>query len=257
MTEKTRWRLLRTGYMPGKMNMAVDEAVLEAVSRGLSPPTFRVYEWEPSAISIGYFQSMREEVDLDECRRQGVDVVRRITGGGAVFHDREGEVTYSIIFKEGTIPLPGSVAESYPILCRGLVEGLSLLGLDAAFSGVNDITVGGRKISGNAHTRKYGSILQHGTLLYDVRPRVMFSLLRVPSEKIRDKMITAVEERVTSIKRELGPVDIPDVEEALIDGFSTALGLEMEIGELSREEKERAGELAVEKYGSDEWNFKR
>ncbi len=253
-----KWRVLRTGFNPAPVNMAIDEVVLDSVARGVSPPTLRVYEWDPSAVSIGYFQSMREVVDVDACLRDGVGFVRRITGGGAVFHDRTGEVTYSIIFREGTIPLPDSVAEAYPVLCEGIVLALRSLGLDAAFRPVNDIVVGGKKISGNAHTRKRGVVLQHGTLLYDVDPERMFTYLRVPGEKIRDKMIAAVEERVTSIRHHLGErVSMERVEDALVEGFSAALGLEVEQGALTKDEKEMAVRLAEEKYGADWWNFKR
>lgn len=253
-----KWRLLKTGYSSAALNMGIDQAVLEARSRDESPCTLRVYEWRPSAISIGYFQSMNEEVDVPVCDEMGVDLVRRITGGGAVYHDEKGEVTYSIIFKEGDLDLPERVQDAYGPLCQGIVDGLKELDMNAEFKPINDITVAGKKISGNAQTRKMGCILQHGTLLYDVDARTMFKLLLVPNEKIRDKMIAGVEERVTSIRHETGnKASIEDVEDALIEGFSSALGIELKPGELTEKEMARAEEVAREKYGSKKWNFKR
>ncbi|MDG6220236.1 MAG: biotin/lipoate A/B protein ligase family protein [Candidatus Thermoplasmatota archaeon] len=253
-----KWRLLRTGHSSAAMNMGIDHAVLEARAEGRVAPTLRVYEWRPSAISIGYFQGMQEEVDLLSCEKHGVDVVRRITGGGAVYHDEKGEVTYSIIFKEGDVKLPARVSDAYPKLCEGIVLGLQKLGLEAEFKPVNDIISGGKKISGNAQTRRMGCVLQHGTLLYDVDAEMMFTLLLVPDEKIRDKMIAAVKERVTSIRHETGgKKSIEDVEDALVWGFGQALGVEFEMGRLTPEEKKRAEEIAREKYGNKEWNFRR
>ncbi len=252
-----KWRLLRTEYSPASLNMATDQAVMETVSAG-GPPTFRVYEWRPSAISIGYFQGMKEEVDVGVCEERNVEVVRRLTGGGAVFHDEKGEVTYSIIFREGSIELPPKILDAYPLICDGLVRGLKKLGVEAAFRPVNDIIVGKKKISGNAQTRRMGCVLQHGTLLYDVDPELMFTLLLVPDEKMRGKMIAAVKEGITSVRHETGgAASITDVEEALIEGFSEALDIELVPGELSPREKERAEELRRTRYGSREWNFKR
>ena len=252
------WRVLRTGYSSAAMNMAIDQAVMEARREGRVHNTLRVYQWEPSAVSIGYFQGIEEEVDLNACKKHGVDVVRRLTGAGAVFHDKKGEVTYSIIFGEGDVELPGPVKDSYPILCSGIVDGLERLGIEAGFRPINDIVVGEKKISGSAQTRRWGCILQHGTLLYDVDPRLMFTLLRVPNEKIRDKMIAAVEERVTSVRHETGGiVSIQEVEEALIEGFANVLDMDVSSEDLSPGEMERAEELARNVYASREWNFRR
>ncbi|MEW5933385.1 MAG: biotin/lipoate A/B protein ligase family protein, partial [Bacillota bacterium] len=122
-----RWRLIRDGYHDGATNMAVDEAIMLAHARGEVPPTLRFYGWRPPALSLGYAQKAEREVDLEACRRAGVDVVRRPTGGRAVLHDRE--VTYSVVIS--TALFPGSVVETYRRLSAGLVEGLRLLGLQA------------------------------------------------------------------------------------------------------------------------------
>jgi lipoate-protein ligase A len=251
------WRLLLTDSKDSFTNMAIDEAVLQLVAQGKSENTIRFYSWLPPAVSIGYFQSIEEEVDLESCKRNKVDVVRRITGGGAVFHDYEGEITYSVVVPEEHEKIPKAILDSYAVLCKGLVEGFKIIGLSAEFKPINDIVVNGKKISGSAHTRKLNTILQHGTILCEVNPKLMFSLLKVTDEKIRDKLIKSAEERVTSIKKELGKVDKNKVIDAMIKGFESALGIELEEGFLSKEELELASKLRNEKYGTKEWNFKR
>jgi lipoate-protein ligase A len=237
--------------------MATDEAILRHVTDGASPSTLRFYTWNPSAVSIGYFQAINQEVDLDVCRENDVAVVRRLTGGGAVFHDREGEVTYSICIKDTYPGIPRKVQDSYGILCAGLINGFARMGIDAQFKPINDIIVNGKKISGSAQTRRFEGILQHGTLLCKVDPKLMFSLLKVPDEKIRDKLIQAVEERVTSIERELGHVDRDGVIQAMIAGFGDALQIELIPGELSASEKSMAAMIRMERYENKSWNFKR
>ncbi len=253
MTET--WRLLRTGSMDAASNMALDEAVLR-LNKGKKEGTVRFYSWEPKAISIGYFQGINEEVDVEKCEELGVDVVRRITGGGAVYHDDE--LTYSVIVDENHPSISRNILESYDHLCSGIVKGLERLGIDSEFKPINDIITSGKKISGNAQTRRMGSVLQHGTILRSVDVRTMFDLLLVPDEKIRDKMITAVEERVTSISNILGGSQPDDrVTEAMVAGFSEGLGVELEPGEPTSEELELMEKIRREKYGTREWNFKR
>ncbi len=251
------WRLLQHGARPAYANMAIDEAILKHVVAGDSPCTLRFYRWQPSAVSIGYFQSMEQEVDLAACEARGVDVIRRLTGGGAVYHDYDGEITYSLTMPDDYPGLPRNVLDSYDLLCKGLVLGLRSLGMPAAFSPINDIVVAGRKISGNAQTRRFHGVLQHGTLLCDVDPHLMFTLLKVPNEKIRDKLIAGVEERVTSIRREMGTVDRDQVTQAMLDGFAAALDIELISGELSDEELTMADQLRKERYESHAWIFKR
>ena len=250
------FRVLETGYGQAAFNMGLDEAVLESVATGAQLPTLRLYGWNPAAISLGYFQKMEEEVDVEACRRAGVDIVRRITGGGAVFH--EAEVTYSIVIPEGHPLAPPSIAESYGILCAGIIEGLKPFGLEAAFAPINDILVAGRKISGNAQTRKRGCLLQHGTVLLAVDPEMMFSLLKVPKEKSLGKLIADVKARVTSLEDALGrTVAYPEAEPALLDGFVRALGLDIEKAEPSEQEMAAAARLAGEKFSLASWNARR
>lgn len=231
------------------MNMAIDEAIL---SEGI--PTLRIYKWKPSAISIGYFQNIEEEVNLNECKKQNVDVVRRITGGGAVYHDEKGEITYSVVCPQNSVP--ENILESYKIICNSICHGLKFLGIEAIHSGINDIVVNGKKISGSAQTRKYGRILQHGTILIKTDIRKMFSLLKVAKEKISDKEIKRVEDRVTSLEKEIGKVDENEVIKSFIKGFEEKMKIKFYEGGLNDKEISIANILR-EKYESEEWNFKR
>ena len=241
------------GASPAARNMAIDESILYHHSKGISPATLRLYMWKPPAVSIGYFQSMKNEVNIDRCREMGVDYIRRITGGGAVYHDKE--VTYSIVMKKDR--MPENILESYEKICAGVLEGLRLLGIEAEFAPLNDIIANGKKISGNAQTRKMGCILQHGTIIHDVDVETMFSILNVPDEKIRDKLIKDVRERVTSVNNILGArVPTSEIIQKLAQGFSSALGVDLIRGELSEEEIKYAKELE-EKYSSEGWNFKK
>jgi len=253
----TTWRLLLHGDASAYENMATDEAILRHVVATKSPCTLRFYGWRPSAVSIGYFQSVEQEVAVDVCQEKGVDIIRRLTGGGAVYHDTAGEITYSLAIPENYPGMPRKVLDSYGVLCAGLVRGFAQLGMKAEFKPINDILVKGKKISGNAQTRRFGGILQHGTLLCDVDPCLMFSLLKVPTEKIRDKLIASVEERVTSIRRELGTVDKTAVTQAMVAGFAETLDIKLVLGELSPEEKDLAVQLKEERYVNPAWIYKR
>jgi len=256
MVEK--WRLLDTNLHDAFYNMALDEAIATARSENLVPNTLRFFRWEPSAISIGYFQSMEDEVDIAACNERGIDHVRRRTGGGAVYHDRDGELTYSLIINEDHRLISRDFQKTYEMLCSGLVLGLKLLGIPAEFKPINDITVEGKKISGNAQTRGMNVVHQHGTILREVDPSLMFTVLKVPNEKIRDKMIKSAEERVTSINRFLKrEVDFEELKEALMNGFEESFKIKLVPAETLEFEEQLAAKLKAEKYAAKEWNFKR
>ncbi len=251
-----KWRLLLTGHNDGFSNMALDESIMVHVGQDTSLPTIRLYGWSPPAVSIGYFQGLEEEVDIEKCGDLGIDYLRRITGGGAVFH--ENEVTYSLIVSETSILIPQNILESYRVICQGIIEGLKFLGIEAEFVPLNDIIVGGKKISGSAQTRRDRTILQHGTLLIDTDVEKMFSVLKVPSEKIKDKLISNVKERVTSINKMLSrEVGFEEVCSALTKGFQKGLGLELEEGELSDTELGLAEDIKKDRYTNPDWNFRR
>ncbi len=233
-------------------NMAIDHAIMNSVRAGRSSPTIRFYRWKPSAVSIGCFQSMNDEVNVERCGAAGVAYVRRLTGGGAVYHDINGEITYSIIGKEELFPK--NIIDSYKLICNWIIESLSRLGIKAEFAPINDIVVAGKKISGNAQTRREGILLQHGTVLYKVDVGEMFSLLNVAKEKISDKMIKSAEERVTSVSAH-SDASIEELYAALLSGFTE--GKNFSYGSLSEEEKDEAETLEREIYSTYEWNFSR
>ena len=243
-----KWRVIPYSENDAFLNMAIDEAVSASVQAG-GMPTIRFYGWRPDAVSLGYFQSLDKEVDSGVCRKLGIDIVRRRTGGGAVYHDNAGEITYSVIGKEELFPK--DIIASYRHICGWICDSLSILGIPSEFRPINDIVVDGKKISGNAQTRRSGVLLQHGTLLHSVDVERMFSVLKVSDEKIKDKMIASVKERVTSISL-LSDSSKDDVCKALIEGFTK--GKEFEMGSLSIEERVSAEKLGDERYRSDGWN---
>jgi lipoate-protein ligase A len=217
---------------------------------GTSPPTIRFYSYKPRAVSIGCFQNIRDEVNLEVCEESGIDCVRRWTGGGAVYHDQE--ITYGVIAPLNIFPK--NIIESYRLICGWLVRALENLGIEAEFRPINDILVGNKKISGSAQTRRGGVLLQHGTLLYDLDLPTMFGVLNVSREKISDKMIKNAEERVTCILKQ-GDLDRRDVYQALVGAFTE--GKDFEFDAWSESEIARARELAEKKYRSKEWMYLR
>ncbi len=250
---KEKWRLLQTGYNNAYTNMAIDRAVMVSNSKKSVPPTVRFYGWKPSAISIGYFQSLDDEVELETCNKLNIDYVRRITGGGAVFH--ENELTYSIVISESNPLIPKNILDSYGRICGAIIKGLRNLGIESIYAPINDILSDGKKISGNAQTRKIQTVLQHGTVLMDVDAERMFSVLKVPNEKIKDKMISNVNERVTSIKHILGKnVSFDEIANSMKKGFEEEFNIDMFEGELTKEELELTKKFEDEYFSSYDWN---
>jgi len=235
-------RVLETGCNPGAWNMALDETLLTNLVDH-DNPILRLYGWQPPCVSIGYFQSMEEEVDVLKCSNMGVDVVRRITGGGAVLH--EFELTYTYITKN----YPANILESYQLICEPVVLCLDRLGYSAKYVPLNDIVVDNKKVSGNAQTRKNNTLLQHGTILLSVDVEKMFSMLKVPSEKIKDKMINDVKDRVSGINK-----SFEEVAHNLKESFAEKFGAQIITDTLSSNEKKDTEKLVIEKYSSKQWN---
>lgn len=236
-------------------NMGFDEALLILKNQGVIPTTLRLYMWNPSTVTIGYFQRIRDVVNLEYAEKHNIPVVRRITGGGAVYHDMYGEITYSIVL-DAKGPLL-DVQESYRIICSGLVEALRYIGLEASFAPVNDIIVNNKKISGSAQTRKRNTILQHGTLLVSSNLDIMERVLVVPKEKLVSHKVVSIKDRVTTVSIELGKdLEPEDLIPYLINGFKKALNIELVEEKPSIKEVRLAEELS-RKYRKHEWNFKR
>ena len=247
----TKFRIIPFQYFNAFTNMAIDEAIMESVRGGNSLPTIRFYGWEPSAVSIGIFQGIKNEVNLEETAKAGIDVVRRLTGGGAVYHDILGEVTYSLIAPLDLFPT--KIIESYRLICDDIVHALNLLGINSVFSPINDILVNEQKISGNAQTRRNGILLQHGTILYSVDVEKMFTYLNVSDQKISDKLIKSVQKRVTSVKDQTD-AGMDELQKALIQGFKR--NRDAEFGDYSDQELKRAEQIVGSRFNNKDWTFR-
>ncbi|MEM2280852.1 MAG: biotin/lipoate A/B protein ligase family protein [Candidatus Bathyarchaeia archaeon] len=256
----TGWRLLKLETHNAYMNMAIDEAILHAKIKGLVPNTLRFYRWNPSAVSIGKFQKIENEVYLENCLKYGVDVVRRITGGGTVYHDAEGEITYSVVVDKASLNAR-DITEVYARIYGGIVEALKILGLKADFNEGNtracpNLTVNGKKISGSAQCHKAGIVLQHGTLLMDANLEKMFTFLKVPWAKTCMEVVCIAKNKITSLKAELGKeILLEKVHKALIEGFQKTLKTTLEPEDLTQYEKDLAEKLYNEKYATTDWNM--
>jgi len=222
--------------------MALDEVLLQNLD---DIPILRLYGWNPPTVSIGYFQKMEDEVDVEMCKHLGIDVIRRLTGGGSVLHDSE--LTYSFLTRR----YPQSIIESYKVICDAVIIALSKLGFNAKFSPLNDIVINGKKISGNAQTRKNGALLQHGTILLDVDFEKMFSVLKVTKEKIRDKMISDSKDRVIGLNK-----TYVETLSSLKNGFREKFAANLVSDTLTEDEKIRTKKLIKEKYSTTRWNLR-
>ena len=261
------WRLILDGEADGATNMAVDEAILAAVTEGRRPPTLRFYRWSPPCLSLGRSQPL-SDVDRAACARAGVDLVRRPTGGRAIFHTDE--LTYSLALPQNDPRAAGGVVESYRRLSEGLLAGLHRLGVEArqarptqqkgsdpgaiCFETPSDyeITVAGRKLVGSAQWRARGGVLQHGSLpLHGDLARIVDYLALTPEERrIRREQ---VHRRALTLAEALGRV-VPFAEaaQALAAGFAQALHLILTPAPLSREEQIAVADLR-RRYLSADW----
>ncbi|MEM3578832.1 MAG: lipoate--protein ligase family protein [Candidatus Bathyarchaeia archaeon] len=256
----TAWRLLKFETHNAYMNMAIDEAILNARIKELVPNTVRFYQWRPSAVSVGKFQNIESEVHLENCLKHGVDVVRRITGGGTVYHDAESEITYSLVAGKEDLDAR-DITEVYAKIYTGIVKALNILGLNADFNegsprACPNLTINGKKISGSAQCHKSGVVLQHGTVLVDVDLAKMFTYLKVPWAKTCMEIVCIAKDKITSINAELGTeVSLKTVYHALVEGFQETLKTPLKPEELTQYEKELAEKLYREKYTTVNWNM--
>lgn len=237
-----------TGYY----QMAMDEALLYSVVLGATP-ILRLYVFSRPTVTVGYFQKISEVVDLDYASREGIDVVRRPTGGGAVYHDPHGEITYSVVIPEAAAP--EDIVESFKFLSSGVVEAARLLSVPAEFVPLNDVVVGGKKFSGQAQLRRFRTILQHGTFMYATDLDRLAEVLRVHGVKLSAR--GPVRARVTTISEYLGRrVSKEEAIEVLIEGFRRGLGWDLVEGGYTEVEMRLASDLEW-KYKSREWAYLR
>ncbi len=247
------WRVLNTGKRTAAENMCLDEAILEARGKGIVPNTLRFLEFRPHCALVGFHQSVEQELREDYCKQAGIDINRRITGGGAVYF---GEETLGWELIAGKEIGSRNILTLYRTLCEATIEGLRLLGIDASFRPVNDIEVQGRKISGTGGTEAREAFLFQGTLLVDLNIQVMLRALRIPTEKLKDKEIDSFKERMTCLKWELGRIPpMEKIREAILNGFSNKFGVKFEKEELTKWE---LGYLHghIQKFHSADWIYK-
>jgi lipoate---protein ligase len=257
-----RWRLLKPQTADAYTNMAVDEAIMKARIENRVPNTLRFYTWTPSAVSIGRFQTLADEVHVGNCKKHGVDIVRRISGGGAVYHDKEGEITYSIVAKLSDLGCADlDMLSAYQKICGGLNEAVKILGAKAEYRPPDpkrcpNLAISGKKISGNAQSSKKGVLLQHGTFLLDIDHTKMFTFLRVPWAKTLDDVLAVSKRKLTSARQELGSnFSTQEAHQALIEGFKKTLNIELVEEELSGYEQKLAEKIRKERFVTEEWTF--
>jgi lipoate-protein ligase A len=264
------YRFLHTGSQNAALNMAIDEAILTHHINGEVPPTLRVFRWTQPSISLGRFQSVEREIASETCTQQGVPLVRRPTGGRAVYH--RDEFTYSIVIgkRDG---VPSGVVAAYAYLAQGLLAALQTLGVQAELSDerVNkhpsaacfasstqaDLTSGGFKLVGSAQVWKDASLLQQGSLPLDDRAAEFFTMLRFPTEEARAEALALYREKTTPLHSFIPGATWEEVAEAFRRGFSAALHHEFIPGELRSSEWKLAHQLVEEKYSKLAWRKER
>lgn len=245
------WNLIRGEPVPVELNHALDDVLVRRVGSGQRPPTLRFWDRQGPEIVLGRFQSVRNEVQVENTEADGIAVNRRITGGGAMFVEPENAVTYSIYAPTDLVKGMG-FADSYQFLDEWVIEGLRSLGIDAWYEPINDITSSGGKIGGAAQARRHGAVLHHVTMAYDMAPESLPKYLRIGQEKLSDKGITSAERRVGPLRLQT-QMDRLDVIEHLINTFRDRHGLTE--GNLTQDEIAEAEELVRTRFGTEEWKF--
>ncbi len=265
------WRLVwEPEPQPGPWNMAVDEALLEAVVQGRSRPVLRLYAWAPPCLSLGRHQAF-DEIDEAALQARGWQVVRRPTGGRAILHTDE--LTYAVLAPAHEPRVQGDVLTAYRNLAQGLMAGLRRLGLQPQWQeqrapwqqqrghpvcfqvpAVYEILVNGRKILGSAQVRRLQGVLQHGTLPLEGDITRILDVLRFADDGQRERARARLRASATTVREALGrPVSWHQAAEALVEGFREALGLDFIPQPLTPQEQDRARELVATKYGHPQW----
>ena len=252
MSENT-WRVVDTGLRSAAENMALDEVILRAVAENKAPNTIRFLRFSKPCVLVGYHQDVEQEVRLNYCLSKGIEINRRITGGGAIyFHPLH--LGWEVIAK-WTNPFPKSIEKLYEYICRPVVSALRQLGLNAKFRPKNDIEINGRKISGTGGTNYGDSFLFQGTLLTDLDIREMLKCLRIPVKKLSDKEVESLKERVTTLKWELSYLpDLNELKKLIVEEMCKHFNIEAWEGELT-EYEEKLLEEKLPYFKSEQWIY--
>jgi lipoate-protein ligase A len=246
------WRLVDSGLVSPAESAALDDAMLEAHIEGVIPSTLHYYVRGQPTISVGYFQKISESVDAAEASKRGVAIVRRKSGGSSIFTD-SGQLIYGLVVHESD--LPSGMSESFRAICSAIARALGSFGLEARYRPMNDVEVGGRKISGNAQLRRKGSVLQHGTVIVKTDLGTMDAVLKV--DKSKNPSLSRPSERVVSLSSLLGrAVSIDDVKQRMTTEISKTFQVQFEGGALTESERAIVNRLVAERYSRSEWNLK-
>jgi lipoate-protein ligase A len=244
------WQLVHTSPQDPALHMAIDEVLALEVAAGRRQPTLRIWEWAAPAVVIGSFQSLRNEVDPDGAQRHDITVVRRISGGGAMFIEPGNTITYSLYVPDSLVQ-GMTFAESYAFLDDWVLGALGDLGIKAWYQPLNDITSDAGKIAGAAQKRfAAGSLLHHVTMAYDIDADKMLEVLRIGREKLSDKGTKSANKRVDPLRRQTG-LTREAVIESMISSFRSRYGL-ADVP-LRPDELNAAEKLVREKYSTPEW----
>ncbi|MEQ6897774.1 biotin/lipoate A/B protein ligase family protein [Microbacterium sp. KR10-403] len=244
------WEVVHDKPVSPRLNLALDEVLTTRVGDGRRNPTLRMWEWDESAVVIGSFQSLRNEVDPEGARAHGFDVVRRISGGGAMMMGANSIVTYSL-YVPASLVAGMTFADSYAFLDDWVLQALRSLGIDAEYQPLNDITGPSGKIGGAAQKRlANGGVLHHATLSYDLDGQVMTEVLRIGREKLSDKGTVSAAKRVDPLRSQTG-LPREAIIERFIDTFTNLYGATA--GHITDEEYAEAEELVRTKFATDAW----
>lgn len=244
------WQLIQGPAVDPAMQMALDQVLAEEVGAGSRKPTLRIWEWEKPAVVIGSFQSVKNEVDLENAAKYGFEVVRRISGGGAMFMEAGSVITYSI-YAPTELVQGMSFADSYAFLDEWVILALKSLGIEASYQPLNDITSPTGKIGGAAQKRLgSGAVLHHVTMSYDMDGDKMVEVLRIGREKMSDKGTKSANKRVDPLRSQTG-LPRAEIIEKMVGTFRGLYGLTP--SEITPEEFAKAEQLVAEKFGTEEW----
>ena len=243
------FRVIDTGIRDGRRHIAFDQALIEARKSGAIPDTIRFLRFPPTAL-IGRHQALSRELHVDYCRANGIRMVRRITGGGAIYFD-ESQLGWSLVFDRASLGI-ASLADLAREICQAAAAGLRSLGVDARYRPRNDIEVGGRKVSGTGGFFDGDTLFYQGTVLIDMDPARMLAALNVPEVKLARRGLDSAAQRVTTLKELLGTApSIAAVQEALLQGFAERLGILPVRGEITTHEEALADRYHDEEIGTD------